>query len=138
MTTEHQPPPPSFTTAGASSALLVTAVLGLLAAGVAGLVAGRAPLLGVLLGVALVCGFFLFGAVNTALAAAYLPRASLALAMLTYLMQVVALLLVLVAVERSGLTEETVDARWLSGTVIVGTVVWVAALVRRALREVRL
>jgi ATP synthase protein I len=122
-------PPPSLRLPGIRQALLATSLVGVLLVLVAGLTAGRAGVLGAVFGVTLVCSFFLFGAFNTGLAATYAPRASLLVALLTYTVQVVALALVLAGVSRSGLAEETIDVRWLSGTVIVGTLVWTGALV---------
>jgi ATP synthase protein I len=95
--------------------------------------AGGAQLLGVLVGAALVAGFFVFGMVNTAVAAAYAPRVALVVALLTYTLQVVALGLVLVAVSRSELTPDRLDVRWLAGTVIAGALGWTVALVLDAL-----
>jgi ATP synthase protein I len=133
MTTESPAPPPSLRVPGVWQALVATLAAGALVAVVALLAAGRPQLLGTLVGVALVCGFFLFGAFNTGLAAAYAPRASMLVALLTYVVQVVALGLVLMGIARSGLAEETLDPRWLGGTVIVGTLVWTTTLVFRAL-----
>ena len=117
-------------------ALLVTLLVGLCGCGLALVVAEGPQLLGALAGTGLVAAFFLFGMLNTALAAAFVPRAALVMALLTYTMQVVALGLLLVAVTRSGLTPGTLDARWLGGTVIVGALGWTVALVVDALRGV--
>jgi ATP synthase protein I len=127
------PPPPSLRVHGLRQALAATVAAGGVLALAAALAEGRAALAGVALGTLLVCGFFLFGALNTALAAAYAPRASMLVALLTYVVQVVALGLVLAAVARSGLSERELDVRWLGGTVIVGTLVWTGALVVRTL-----
>jgi ATP synthase protein I len=126
-------PPPSLRVPGLSQALLATALVGVVMAVAAGLTGGRAEVLGTAVGVALVCGFFLFGAFNTSLAAAYAPRASMLVALLTYTVQVVGLALVLVAISESETAEDALDVRWLGGTVIVGTLVWTGALVARTL-----
>jgi ATP synthase protein I len=133
MMTTERPAAPSLRVPGVRAALAVTVLGGLAAVAVAGLVAGQAQMVGALLGAALVCGFFVFGALSTNVAAAYLPQASLVVAMLTYVLQVVGLWVVLLAVTRSGLTDESIDSRWLAGTVIVGTLVWVATLCVNAL-----
>jgi ATP synthase protein I len=137
--TTARPPAPSLRVPGARTALAVSVVGGLAAALVAGLVAGQPQLLAVLVGAALVCGFFLFGTVTTNVAAAVLPQASLLVAVLTYVLQVVGLWVVMLALTRSGLTDTAVDAGWLAGTVIVATLLWVVSLCARALtdREVR-
>ena len=127
------PQAPSLRMPGVRTAVAVTLGGGLAAAAVAGVVAGRPQVLGALVGAALVCGFFLLGTLNTTLAAAYAPRASLVVALLTYLVQVVGLWLVLLGITRAGLTEGTLDARWLAGAVIVGTLAWTGALVVRAM-----
>jgi ATP synthase protein I len=121
---------------GVGRALVVTLVVGLLGCGLAVVAADGPQLVGALAGTGLVAGFFLFGMVNAALAATFAPRAALAMALLTYTMQVVALGLLLIAVTRSGLTPGTLDVRWLGGTVIVGALGWTVALVVDALRGV--
>jgi ATP synthase protein I len=113
---------------------VVTFLIGLTACGLA-LVAGGTPeLVGALVGTAVVAGFFLFGMLNAALAAAFAPRASLVVAMLTYTMQVVALGLLLTALTRSDSTADVLDVGWLGGTVIAGALGWTLALVIHALR----
>jgi ATP synthase protein I len=119
---------------GVGPALVVTLVVGLCACGAAVVVADAPQLVGALAGTGLVAVFFLFGMLNTALAATFAPRAALVMALLTYTMQVVALGLLLVVVSRSGLSPDTLDVRWLGGTVIVGALGWTVALVADALR----
>ena len=121
---------------GVGRALVVTLVVGLVACGSAVLVADGPQLAGALAGTALVAAFFLFGMLNTALAAAFAPQAALVMALLTYTVQVVALGLLLTAVSRSGLVPGTLDVRWLAGTVIVGALGWTVALVVDALHSV--
>jgi ATP synthase protein I len=133
MTTAPLRHQPSMRVPGVGRALLVTLVLAAAASALALVTAGKAQLLGALAGSALVAGFFVFGMVNTALAAAFAPRVALVVALLTYTLQVVVLGLVLVAVSRSGLTPERLDVRWLGGTVIVGALGWTVALVVHAL-----
>ena len=118
---------------GVGRALLVTLLLAVAGSGLALLTAGEAQLLGALAGTGMVAGFFVFGMVNTAVAAAYAPRVALPVALLTYTLQVVALGLVLVAVSRSSLTPDRLDVRWLAGTVIAGALGWTVALVLDAL-----
>lgn len=135
MTTEAPRQHPSLRVPGLGRALLVTLAIGLVATGLASLTGGAAQVVGALVGVALVAGFFGFGMVNTAVAAALAPRTALVVAMLTYLVQVVVLGLVLVGLFRSGATEHDVDVRWLGGTVIVGALAWSVTLVADALRR---
>jgi ATP synthase protein I len=133
MTTAPLRQQPSLRVPGAGRALLVTLVVAGCAAALALSFGGAPQLLGVLVGAAMVAGFFLFGMVNTAVAAAFAPRVALVVALLTYTLQVVALGLVLVAVSRSGLTPDRLDVRWLAGTVIAGALGWTVALVLDAL-----
>ena len=134
MTTAPLRQQPSMRVPGVGRALLVTLVLAVAASGLAVAMGGRAQLFGALAGSAMVAGFFVFGMVNTALAAAFAPRVALVVALVTYTLQVVVLGLVLVAVSRSGLTPARLDVRWLAGTVIVGALGWTVALVVDALR----
>jgi ATP synthase protein I len=100
------------------------AVLGLL-------VAGRPQALGAALGAGLVTAFYVFGTVTVSLVAAYAPRASLLVALLTYVLQVAALALVLARVQSSPAGEQTLDVAWVGGAVVVATVTWLVVLVVR-------
>jgi ATP synthase protein I len=135
MTTAPLRQQPSMRVPGVGPALVVTLLVGLTASVLALVTGGGAQLVGALAGTAMVAVFFVFGMVNTALAAAYAPRVALVVALLTYTLQVVVLGVVLVAVSRSGLTPDRLDVRWLAGTVIVGALGWTVALVLDALRS---
>lgn len=126
---------PTLRLAGAPWAAAVTGLAGVVASGAAGLAAGPDQGRSVLLGTALVCGFFLFGALNTGLAAAFAPNLSLVVALLTYTVQIVVLGLVLVWVRRSDPAPAGLDLAWVGGTVVAGTLLWTVALVLRALRD---
>ena len=89
---------------------------------------GSAAALGAAAGALLVVVFFTFGAFSVNLVATVAPRASMLFALMTYTLQVLLLAVVLVAVGRSDLAPDTLDPRWLGGTVMVGTLVWMAAL----------
>lgn len=136
MTTESPQHRPSMRVAGLRAAVALTGVLAVLAGVVAALTGGQAQVVGALSGVALVGAFFLFGTLSTSLVAAFVPRAALVVALLTYTLQVLLLALVLVGISRSGVTEDELDVRWLAATVIVGTLVWTGALVADAVRNV--
>jgi ATP synthase protein I len=112
---------------GASVALL-GALLGLA-------VAGRPQALGAVLGAGLMTAFYLFGTVTVSLVAAYAPRASLLVALLTYVLQVGALALVLAQVQSSRSAGSTFDVAWTGGAVVVATVAWLVLLVVRAVRS---
>jgi ATP synthase protein I len=120
--------------------LLAVGVLVAAAGGALGLVlAGRPQALGAVLGAGMTTGFYLLGTVTVSLVAAYAPRASLLVALLTYVLQVAALALVLAKVqaaqERPG-SGTTVDVAWVGGTVVVATVVWLVLLALRSVPPV--
>lgn len=111
------------------AALVTTLLLGLVAALVGLAVAGTPALLGALVGTAMVCLFFAAGALVLDVVATIAPAASLLVALLTYTLKVVLIGLVFVALTRSGLMEHEIDARWLGGTVIAGTLAWLVGQV---------
>lgn len=82
----------------------------------------------------MVCGFFATGTVVLDVVASLAPATSLLVALLTYTLQVVLVGLVFVALNRSGMLEDTVDARWLGATVIAGTLGWLVAQVVATMR----
>lgn len=110
-------------------ALVATLVIGAAAALLGALTAGAPAALGAAIGTAMVCVFFASGAFVLDVVATLAPAASLLIALLTYTLKVVLIGLVFVALNRSGLLEEAVDARWLGGTVIVGTLAWLVVQV---------
>ena len=134
MTTAPPRQQPSVRVPGVGPGLATTFLIGLTASGLALATGGRPELVGALVGTAVVAGFFVFGMLNTAIAAAFAPRAALVVALLTYTMQVGALGLLLVALSRSDSTADALDVRWLGGTVIAGALGWTLALVLDTLR----
>jgi hypothetical protein len=105
--------------------------LALLTTGAAGLVDGAPAAWGVVVGVVTVLAVFSFGMAVTHAVASISPALSLLVALLTYALQLVVLILVLLGLERSDALGSTLDRSWIGGTIIVGTLVWSAALVRR-------
>ena len=138
------PPPPGPGVAeGLSVNLVGSGLVVAVSAAVAGAgvllalgVAGRPQAVGALFGAGLVAGFYLFGSLTVSLVAAYAPRASLLVALLTYVLQVGALALVLARVQRSGALGVSIDAQWVGGAVVVATVAWLVVLVVRTVRTV--
>jgi ATP synthase protein I len=118
--------------------MLVTVGLAGCAAITAGLLEDRPAALGVVAGAVIVAALFSLGMGVTHAAAALSPTLSLLVALLTYLLQLVLLVVVLTATERSGLLQSTLDRGWLGGTIIVGALVWSVALVRAATRRTAL
>lgn len=112
----------------------VTVVLGGLAA-LGGVLAAGAPAgYGVLVGTGLVAVVCTGGALVVVAVTHVAPAASLLVAMLTYVLQVVVLLLAFVLLERSGLLESGLDRQWLGGAVIGATMVWLASQVVTTIR----
>jgi hypothetical protein len=104
------------------TAVLVAAVL-IVVVGAAALV-DRSAAYGAAVGAALVLGVLGGGSVAVSVVARALPGASLLFAMLTYTLQVVLLLTVFAGLDDAGVLDTRIDRQWLSGTVIVGTLVW--------------
>jgi ATP synthase protein I len=115
-------------------ALVATLVLGILLGLVARLAAGGAALAGVLTGTALVCGFFGLGTVVLLWVSRVSPAMTLLVGLLTYSLQVIVLGLAFAVLQASGLMGSTIDGGWLGGTVIAGTLVWLAIQVTLSLR----
>lgn len=126
--------PPSPKVAGLRAGILLTALVGAVAATIAALTGGAAEVTGALVGTVLVGGFFVLGALGTSLAAAYAPATSLLVALLTYTLQVVLLGLVYLGLSRSGVLGDSVDGGWLGAVVIAGTLCWMGTLVLAATR----
>jgi ATP synthase protein I len=115
-------------------ALVVTLLVGTTAAVVGALATGTPALVGAAIGTAMVCLFFGGGAIVLDAVAALAPAASLLVALLTYTLQVVLVGAVFVGLRRSGLLEQTIDPRWLGGTVIAATLTWLTAQVVASMR----
>jgi ATP synthase protein I len=79
--------------------------------------------------------FFGFGALTVNAVAAVSPAASLLVALLTYVLQVVAVGVVFLALDASGALGTTVDAGWVAGTVIAATLCWLVAQILAATRS---
>lgn len=108
----------------------LTGALGLLAAAVAATLDGAPGALGVLVGTGLVLVVLLGGSLVVDAVAAVLPVASLLVALLTFGLQVLAVLVVLSALDGSGLVGATLDRGWLGGAVVGATMLWLAVQVR--------
>ena len=119
-----------------TGSLVVAAALslaaGLVLSGVGAAAGGSAAGLGALLGTVIAVVVFAFGSFAVDVVSRLAPSASLLFAMVTYTFQVVLMALVFVAVNRSGLLEETVDRRWLGAAVIAVVVTWCAVQLRTA------
>jgi ATP synthase protein I len=137
MTTEGPAPRPVGTgvrVEGLGLATVSVTATGALLAGLGALLDGGSAALGAALGAALVVGFFSFGAVSVNLVAGIAPKVSMLVALMTYTLQVLLLALALIALARSDLAPDTIDPRWLGGAVLLGTLVWMSALIVGTLR----
>jgi ATP synthase protein I len=114
--------------------LLATVLLASVLTGLGGLLAGSAAVAGVLVGAALVCGFFGLGALVLIWVTRVSPAATLMVGLMTYTLQVVLLAVAFAVLRASGLIGSTIDGAWLGGTVIAGTVVWLAIQVTLSMR----
>ena len=112
----------------------VTVGLGLLAAAAGWLLAGSAAGLGALVGVLLIVVVATGGTLLVNAVAGALPTASMLVALLTYTLQLLVLLLAFIGLERSGLLSSALDRAWLGGGVVGGTVLWLATLIRLTFR----
>jgi len=113
-----------FTLLGAA---ISATVVGLLSVAIAAVIADSAAVYGGLAGMALCVTVFGFGAFVVDAVAGLMPSAALLMALLTYTLQVAVMALAFLALTRSGVLDETIDRRWLGGTVIASTMAWLAA-----------
>ena len=105
----------------AAAAVLVVAALLVLAAALAsGADAAYAALVGSLVAAALL----LLGTVTVNVVAALVPAASLLVALLTYLLQVVLMAVAFARLSDSALAEDATSRGWLAGAVIAATIAW--------------
>lgn len=116
---------------------LATLAVGAVLAGVGALTEGTPAAAGAAVGLLMVLVFFGLGAVVLDVVAGVAPALSLLVALLTYTLQVVLVGLVFVGLSRSGLLGSELDADWLGGTVIAGTLTWLAAQVVTTVRTRR-
>lgn len=128
MTTETPRETARTRRAGGSAVLVgagvATVVAGLLAAALGALVDGAPAAYGALVGAALVAFVFAFGSATVHAVAGLLPAASLVVALLTYALQLLLVLVVLSALDGSGAVGDTLSRGWLAGAVIVGALAW--------------
>jgi ATP synthase protein I len=134
MTTASRLPRPSARVVGLTAGLVTTGVAGAVAATAVALLAGRPQAYGVVVGVLVVAGFFSLGSLSASLAAAYAPGLSMVVALTTYALQVGLLAVVFLELTATAERRSAVAPEWAAGTVIVGTVVWMATLVVAAVR----
>ncbi len=113
---------------GTARSLAVTALavvlLGAAMAVAGAAVDGRPAAFGAVLGTVLAVLVLGGGAFVLDVVAGVLPVASLLVALLTYVLQLLVLGMVLLALERSGLLGADLDRQWVGGALIVATLGW--------------
>lgn len=114
--------------------LASTVLVGLVAVGIAALASGSPAAAGAAIGAVMVAVFFAIGAVVLGFVGMVAPGASLLVALLTYTLKIVLLGAVFVALEQGGALDGPVDPRWLGGTVIVCTMVWLVSQITLSVR----
>lgn len=112
----------------------VALVLGALAALLGWIVSGPAAGLGVVVGTCLVVLVCTAGGLVVHAVTRVAPAASLLVALLTYTLQLLVLLVVFVGLEGAGLLGSELDRTWLGGAVVGATLLWVMTQVAQALR----
>lgn len=110
-------------------AMAAGAIAGLVAALAGAVLEGSSAAAGALVGTAVVIGVFAFGSFAVEVVARVMPALSLLVALLTYTLQLVLMVVVLFALSESGMLGESLDPMWLLGAVILGTAGWMAAQV---------
>jgi ATP synthase protein I len=116
------------------TACVWTVLAGLLASVLAGFLASGSGVRAAVLGTAMVCLFFGAGTLVVDAVSALAPVASLLVALLTYTLQVLAFAVMFLALTRSGALGSFLAPRWLAGTVIACTLVWLTAQTVGSLR----
>jgi len=102
--------------------------------GVAALSSGSDAAVAALLGGLIAAGVLVLGSVVVNVVASLLPAASLMVALLTYLLQVVVMALVFVALSGSALLATSTARTWLSAAAITVTVAWLVGQIWLATR----
>ena len=105
----------------------VTMVVGVLVVVLAALTGGEPALYGALVGTGIALVVFSFGAFAVDAVARLMPVASLLVAMLTYTMQVLLMLVVFVGLNRAGVLDDSLDREWLGGSIIIAVLAWTFA-----------
>lgn len=122
---------PRVTRAGGASALLgsglVVGGLGAVAVLLGALTSGSPAAYGALVGTLMVLAVLGVGSLVVSVIADVMPTASLLVALLTYTLQVVLMGLLFAALAESGVLGAGLDAEWLGGAVIGGTLLWLSS-----------
>ena len=113
------------------SALVAVLALGLLAA----VLDGRAAVVGALVGGGVTLAVFALGTGTVSLVARLVPAASLLVALMTYVLQLLVLALVVASIERADVGAATLSRGWFAAGVIAVTLLWMAGQLVAATRQ---
>jgi hypothetical protein len=116
-------------------ALAAGAVSVVLLVVVAALASGRPGVVGVAVGGVLTLVVFTLGVAAVGFVARLLPGASLLVALLTYVLQLLVLALVVAAIDRADVDAEALSRGWFAAAVIVVTLTWVVGQLVAATRQ---
>lgn len=111
-----------------------TTAVAVVAVCVAAVVSGPSGATGAAIGSGMVLAFFGLGAAAVSAVAGVSPGASLPVALLTYVLQVVAVAVVFSALRDSGALGTSVETGWVAAALIISTLVWSLAHLRAATR----
>lgn len=89
-----------------------------------GLLVGSPGALGALVGGSIACCFFVLGSSLVGVATRIAPQSAMAMALMTYTLQVTLVALVFATIARSGAVGTTFSPGWLAGGVAAATVAW--------------
>ncbi len=102
----------------------VTVVVGASVVLTGAMVGGAPAAYGALVGVAIALFVFSFGAFAVDAVARLMPVASLLVALLTYTVQVLLMLVIFVALNRADVLDDTLERGWLGGAIIAAVLTW--------------
>ena len=135
MTTETRSSRPA-TGAGVLARAAVLAVLAGVALGVLGVVIGGSPaLMAALAGTALAVLVLFGGSLAVEVVSSAMPAASLLVALMTFLVQMVLMGLTFLVVSRSETIGRTLDTAWIGMAVLAVTLTWMVAHVVLTMRR---
>lgn len=111
-----------------------SALVGGVLTAVAGLADGAPAAYGALVGSALAVAVLAFGSSTVHVVAGLMPSASLAVALLTYTLQLLVVLVVLVGLERSAAAQRALAEGWVTAGLVGTVLAWVVAQTALAAR----
>ena len=134
MTTESKPGTrtglsPLLGAVGAGAVAVLVLVLA------ASVTAGRPAVVGAATGGVLTLVVFALGVAVVGAVARLMPAASMLVALMTYVLQLLVLALCVVAIDRAGVTGETLSRGWFAAGVISVTLLWLVGQVVAATRQ---